>query len=197
MPRTPPPRHLWLDFVNSEGNAGRPDALGSFESYVVWLERHDLLEEERGVLLRRRAQLQPAGATAALLEARRVRTALGLLTERGSTAERGRQIALSELNRILGRSAGMRQIEPDASGGFRWHFEPAGDAFAGLLLPLVESASESLIRNELDRIRRCAAMDCRTVFLDTSRNGKRRWCHMARCGNREKQRRRSARNANP
>jgi predicted RNA-binding Zn ribbon-like protein len=155
---------------------------------VVWLEQHDLLTEERGGLLRRRAQLQPAGATAALLEARRVRAALGLLATNAPAPDRGRQVALTELNRILGRSAGMRQIEQDEDGTFRWHFEPAGDAFAGLLLPLVESATESLIAGELPRVKRCAAAGCRRAFLDGTKNGSRKWCAMARCGNREKQR---------
>lgn len=189
MPPVSPPLRLWLDFVNTEERSTRRDTLGSFEAYVVWMESHELLSDERGGLLRRRAQLQPAGATAALLEARRVRAALSLLAERGPTAERGRQVALTELNRILGRSAGMRQIEALEDGSFRWHFEPTGDAFAGLLLPVVESATESLITGELTRVKRCAAEECGTVFLDTTKNGSRRWCDMATCGNREKQRR--------
>jgi predicted RNA-binding Zn ribbon-like protein len=35
----------------------------------------------------------------------------------------------------------------------------------------------------------CAAQDCSWVFLDTSKNKKRRWCDMSDCGNREKARR--------
>ena len=188
-PVSPPPIRLWLDFVNTEERSARRDALGSFEAYVVWMESHELLRDERGGLLRRRAQLQPAGATAALLEARRVRAALALLADRGPLADRGRLVAINELNRILGRSAGMRQIEELEDGRFRWHFEPTGDAFAGLLLPVVESATESLISGELARVKRCAAATCGTVFLDTTKNRSRRWCTMAACGNREKQRR--------
>ncbi|WP_206003408.1 MULTISPECIES: CGNR zinc finger domain-containing protein [unclassified Rhodococcus (in: high G+C Gram-positive bacteria)] len=37
-----------------------------------------------------------------------------------------------------------------------------------------------------ERIKRCAADDCAIVFADTSRAGTRRWCSMARCGNRDK-----------
>ncbi|MCI0385954.1 ABATE domain-containing protein [Streptomyces sp. CNQ085] len=36
------------------------------------------------------------------------------------------------------------------------------------------------------RIRECASDDCRLVFVDTSRPGRRRWCSMERCGNRHK-----------
>jgi predicted RNA-binding Zn ribbon-like protein len=43
-----------------------------------------------------------------------------------------------------------------------------------------------LLRDRADRIRRCAHPDCVLWFLDTSRNGTRRWCSMAGCGNRAK-----------
>jgi predicted RNA-binding Zn ribbon-like protein len=38
------------------------------------------------------------------------------------------------------------------------------------------------------RVKVCAAPDCRWAFLDTSRNGTRRWCDMSDCGNRAKNR---------
>jgi predicted RNA-binding Zn ribbon-like protein len=34
-----------------------------------------------------------------------------------------------------------------------------------------------------DRIRECENPKCSLIFVDTSRPGKRRWCHMDRCGN--------------
>ena len=33
------------------------------------------------------------------------------------------------------------------------------------------------------RVRECAAADCRLLFVDASRPGRRQWCSMARCGN--------------
>ncbi|WP_369193120.1 CGNR zinc finger domain-containing protein [Streptomyces djakartensis] len=44
-----------------------------------------------------------------------------------------------------------------------------------------------------DRIRGCAHPSWALHFLDTSRNGTRRWCSMAVCGNRAKASRRHAR----
>ncbi|MFJ2862555.1 CGNR zinc finger domain-containing protein [Kitasatospora sp. NPDC087314] len=37
-----------------------------------------------------------------------------------------------------------------------------------------------------DRVRECGAHNCRLIFVDTSRPGRRRWCSMERCGNRHK-----------
>lgn len=39
-----------------------------------------------------------------------------------------------------------------------------------------------------DRVRVCAAADCGLLFVDASRPGRRRWCSMERCGNRQKTR---------
>ena len=46
-----------------------------------------------------------------------------------------------------------------------------------------------LSENGQQRIRRCTNDDCLWLFLDESKNGTRRWCDMASCGNRAKARR--------
>ena len=73
-----------------------------------------------------------------------------------------------------------------AARGFVRNFVTVGDVFAGLLIPVVESAADALVSGELLRVRRCADARCARVFYDASRNGKRRWCEMATCGNRAK-----------
>ncbi|NBM18029.1 CGNR zinc finger domain-containing protein [Streptomyces sp. GC420] len=50
-----------------------------------------------------------------------------------------------------------------------------------------------LLRTAPDRIRACAHEACVLHFFDTSRNGTRRWCSMAACGNRAKASRHYAR----
>jgi predicted RNA-binding Zn ribbon-like protein len=46
-----------------------------------------------------------------------------------------------------------------------------------------------------ERIRECGAHNCHLLFVDTSRPGRRRWCAMEHCGNREKVRAHRARHA--
>ncbi|MFD3543048.1 CGNR zinc finger domain-containing protein [Streptomyces sp. NPDC058662] len=50
-----------------------------------------------------------------------------------------------------------------------------------------------LLGSAPDRIRACASGSCVLHFFDTSRNGTRRWCSMAACGNRAKASRHYAR----
>ncbi len=177
---------LWLDFVNSEHGLRRFDSLRDFEMMVRWLEAAAVLDAERSSGIRRRAQQQPAGAAAALVDARRVRAALRSLAERGPMSERVRTEGLAEINRVLGRSAGTRRVDLRTDGTFIRSFVPVGDAFAGLVIPVVESAADALILGELSRVRRCADPRCHRVFFDNTKNGRRRWCDMATCGNRAK-----------
>ncbi len=128
-----------------------------------------------------------------MVDARRVRLALRALAERGASDAGAREDAVAEINRVLGRSAGIRRLEAHGDGSFTRAFVPEGDAFAGLMIPLVESAADALIREELARVRRCADPRCHRVFYDVTRNGGRRWCDMATCGNRAKAARHRAR----
>lgn len=179
---------LWLDFVNTDDlrRGVRIDVLRDFDALVQWLGATGILDGERAAGIARRAEQQPAGAAAALVDARRVRAALRNLAERGAVVEKARADALAEINRVLGRSAGTRRVEFSDDGAFRQSFVPVGDAFAGLMIPVVESAAEALVNDELVRVRRCADGRCPRVFFDSTRNGRRRWCDMATCGNRAK-----------
>lgn len=184
---------LWLDFVNTDGGTHAIDAVADFDGLVAWLETAIALDVERAQMMRRRAMQQPSGATAALVDARRVRAALRTLAERGAVTPQVRLDALGEINRVLGRSAGTRRLEIRSDGTFSRSFVPVGDAFAGLMIPIVESAADALILGELPRVRRCADPRCARVFFDGTKNAARRWCDMATCGNRAKAARHRAR----
>ncbi|MCE2942373.1 MAG: CGNR zinc finger domain-containing protein [Gemmatimonadota bacterium] len=188
-------RRLWLDFVNTDAatHGVRSDVLVDFGRWLAWLVAAGVLEAGRAPVLAQRADLQPTGATAALVDARRMRAALRALAERGEAAgerpARVREAALTEVNRVLARSAGTRRLEVAGDGRVFRSFVPGGEAFAALLLPVAESAADALVAGDLARIRRCAAPGCERVFLDETKNRARRWCAMRGCGNREKQRR--------
>jgi predicted RNA-binding Zn ribbon-like protein len=80
------------------------------------------------------------------------------------------------------RQAGAASIRP-------------GQVLATLARDAVTLFTEAASAEGAGRIRRCSAEDCRMVFHDESRTGTRRWCSMARCGNRAKVRAFRARSA--
>ena len=204
MPDAPVPAfvfvgsRLWLDFVNTDdARLGvRLDTIDAFDKYVDWLEAAQLIDAARASALRRRALDQPSGATAALVEARRIRAALRALLERGRgpAGQLARDGAVAEINRVLGRAVGTRRVDAVEDRYVRT-FVPVGDVFGGLVIPIVESAVDSLVRGEFDRIRGCADRRCPRHFADDTKSHTRRWCDMRTCGNRAKAQRRRRRSA--
>jgi predicted RNA-binding Zn ribbon-like protein len=61
------------------------------------------------------------------------------------------------------------------------------DALAGLSA-IVAELYDGSVRGTLDRLKMCAAEECRRVFYDRSKPATRRWCMSTLCGNRMKTR---------
>jgi predicted RNA-binding Zn ribbon-like protein len=61
------------------------------------------------------------------------------------------------------------------------------DALAGLST-LAAELYDGSVRGTLDRLKMCAAEECRRVFFDRSKPATRRWCMSSLCGNRTKTR---------
>jgi len=61
------------------------------------------------------------------------------------------------------------------------------DALAGLSVVVAEMYDGS-VGGTLDRLKMCAAEECRRVFFDRSKPATRRWCMSTLCGNRTKTR---------
>lgn len=74
-------------------------------------------------------------------------------------------------------------------------FVPEGGAADRVIGAAMSSVYEARERGTFDRLKVCAESSCRFAFYDRSKNGSGRWCSMAVCGNRNKARRRRARNA--
>ncbi|HXV44721.1 MAG TPA: CGNR zinc finger domain-containing protein, partial [Anaerolineae bacterium] len=73
---------------------------------------------------------------------------------------------------------------------FEWQWLQNMDALDGMLWPIAWSAADLLTSANLARVRQCARSEgCDWLFVDTSKNGSRRWCSMNLCGSRDKGRR--------
>ncbi|MDE0854718.1 MAG: ABATE domain-containing protein, partial [Nevskia sp.] len=60
------------------------------------------------------------------------------------------------------------------------------DAPVALLVPVAESLARLLAEADFGLVRACESADCTLWFYDQTRSHHRRWCSMARCGNRHK-----------
>jgi predicted RNA-binding Zn ribbon-like protein len=108
----------------------------------------------------------------------------------------GREVRRDDLA-VLGRAAADAAAHTHLvphDGGFRWTVDAAAlRTLEGPLWPLVRSATDLLTSSEVSTVRECALETCSWLFLDHSKNQKRRWCDMKVCGNRSKARRHYAR----
>lgn len=78
----------------------------------------------------------------------------------------------------------------DGSRRLSW---PERDVAGSVLWPVAAAAGRLVVSTELAQVKRCAG--CHWLFVDRSRNGRRRWCTMSDCGTQEKMRRYTARRA--
>jgi predicted RNA-binding Zn ribbon-like protein len=175
--------HLALDFLNTaprqEGD--RPDLISAPDRVVAWLSRAGLAFPEDG---RRLAESPPLGRVLTT-EARALREALGEAVDAFARGTVLPEPALFALNRVLDARRVCVRAEPTGvTAALR---ETAELRFPlGLLTPVAVAAVELLAAGDRMRLRQCAAAGCGLWFYDASRNGRRRWCSMARCGNRAK-----------
>jgi predicted RNA-binding Zn ribbon-like protein len=69
---------------------------------------------------------------------------------------------------------------------FEWKFESDSYDLFTPLRPIARDAAELLASDRLEYVRACASKTCEWLFLDESKNHRRRWCDMTKCGNRAK-----------
>lgn len=121
-----------------------------------------------------------------------------------------RALALRELvYEVFSRVAEGKKLEPETIRAFQRvyqnairhaEFHPVGSHYQlawpaadhpleGVLHEIIRSAADLLTSRALMRVGQCSGETCSWLFVDTSRNGRRRWCDMKACGNRDKVRR--------
>jgi predicted RNA-binding Zn ribbon-like protein len=187
---------LCLDFVNTLDDRPAPRPKESLESYgdlVTFARMTGSLPDGLLVALRTEAQGRPDEAEAALTHARTIREAAYRLF---LALVEGRAIPgadLDTLNATLARAMSRTRLVDLGDGRFGWAWEGLPVDLMAPVWPVVRSIADLLTSPELVALRLCASETCNWLFLDTSRNGSRRWCSMRTCGNRAKARRHHAR----
>lgn len=164
------------------------DKLGNLEDIVHWFRHADLiddLEHQHFVAVVRRSSWHTVTAFEQLIDFREALYRLLLPMALDHSAD---QVSLDALNQALADTADQRLLVLTPAGViWRWRVgDDLGSMTAGFIGRLAVQASELLTSGDLSRLRVCATPDCDWLFLDTSKNGRRRWCQMNVCGAREK-----------
>ena len=91
---------------------------------------------------------------------------------------------------------GRARIRVDPEGRVRFEVEP-GHGVDGALMRLLIIVRDAQVDGTWERLKACGNDECRWAFYDRSHSRRGRWCDMAGCGNRMKNRSLRARRRRP
>ena len=184
--------NLALDFANtvhSHGTGNPRDELKTPEDLVEWASQAGLLrdKEARQFGRSRNKPEQIRSNDARFRHALALRELLYEIFNRVAQGKKPRRQALDALQGLY-RDATRRAEFQAGDKHYRMNW-PEIDPLERVWQTIIRSAADLLTSEALTRVRQCAGETCSWLFLDTSRNGMRRWCDMQACGNRSKVRR--------
>ncbi|HEX8598738.1 MAG TPA: ABATE domain-containing protein [Chloroflexia bacterium] len=91
------------------------------------------------------------------------------------------------LNEVITDAQDQVHLAPSlTAGSFEWRWKSETPQFDMLRWAAARSLAELLTSEDLKKVKSCPGEGCAFLFMDLSRNGKRRWCEMDLCGNRNK-----------
>ncbi|HKP27290.1 MAG TPA: ABATE domain-containing protein [Dongiaceae bacterium] len=176
-----------LDFLNTtsgRGTTDRREHLHTYGDLLAWTHHAGLLSAEDTLALARLARGKPAGARRMLAQAVTLRETLHVVFE--ATVHR-REVpadAVVRLNRFIAGTAKVTQLAP--TKGLLWRWSSESRRLGRPLWPIIRCAADLLTAGPLNRVKMCSGQACGWMFLDETRNGRRRWCEMQVCGSRAK-----------
>ncbi|HTZ97031.1 MAG TPA: ABATE domain-containing protein [Terriglobales bacterium] len=184
--------NLCLDFANTINYWAEPDLrkelITDYPRLLQWAEESGAISRKTAEDLRELAADAPGNAQSALRSAIQLRDIIynifaAIAHRRGIPST-----ALAGLNKAVQRAFEHAQIS-HANRHFAWEWVLPERSLDTMLWPVARAAADLLTSDDLPLVRQCASEDCAWLFLDKSKNHRRRWCDMKICGNRNKARR--------
>ncbi|WP_426295055.1 CGNR zinc finger domain-containing protein [Dyadobacter endophyticus] len=173
----------FVNTVNTRKPAPEFDYLETFEDVLTWSAKAESLDRAQLQSLSEYAVQKPDAALAVLqdvIEAREMLYGLFSAIAKGTPPD---VTVTDAFNQRL--SIAFQRIHLTfGPAGAEIHLGGKGVSLDEPLLPVLKSAFDILTRDGFERIKECPR--CGWLFLDTSKNGKRKWCDMNVCGSREK-----------
>jgi predicted RNA-binding Zn ribbon-like protein len=168
---------LAIDFANSTQS--------DWAGFIRFLEASRVVSPERSAQLLPLSQSDPQAADQLLYRVARLRDALRKIFRALVHREKVSREWVAPVNEILRITEGHDELMW-VNEQWRLEFLARESGSEWLLATIARSAAEILVEGPAARLRLCANPACGLFFSDLSRTRRRRWCSMARCGNRHK-----------
>jgi predicted RNA-binding Zn ribbon-like protein len=183
---------LCLDFINTLDNRPIPERrkelLLTYQDLADWAVQAGALSPLQRTSLLRAAAIHPKGAEQALNKAIALRECLYRIISSVLPNRRAASDDIVAFNGYQGEAFSNLQLKPWRRGGYRLGWKEDPSRLDSILWLIVRSASDLLTSPDLENVHECDMPSCRWIFVDRSKNHRRRWCDMKVCGNRAKAR---------
>jgi predicted RNA-binding Zn ribbon-like protein len=182
---------LCIDFVNTLGWRGREvpaEELINYSDLITWSRLVGIITPQDTNKLFEKADRHSADGKKVLLGAIDLRETIYRIFAAIIENQNPAKEDLAAFNSYLANAMVLSQIT-NTKNSFQW--ESCGDKskMDWVLNPIIRSAADLLVSDELKKLKSCSDPQCGWLFLDISRNQSRRWCDMKDCGNRAKAKR--------
>ena len=180
-----------LDFADTVDNrtSDHPrELLTDYGRLLQWGEEAGVIGAKTAERLRHLAAEAPGNAQTTLRNSIQLRDTIYEIFSAVAQRRVIPSTALAILNKAVRQAAQHAQLV-HSSRRLTWEWiEPEG-SLDSMLWPVSRAAAELLVGEEIGYVRQCASETCSWLFLDKTKNHRRRWCDMKTCGNRDKARR--------
>jgi predicted RNA-binding Zn ribbon-like protein len=177
--------HPVLDLANTVEHRGHEpagDCLADYPAFLAWCARAGVLNARDAGRLKAHAIAHPHAAKDALRRVVELRELVHAAFDAVCAGRRVSAETLAKLDSYALRAFAHLRLR-DGAAGPCWDWDAGSDPLERPLWVLTRLAVALLTDERRRFIRRCRNPNCDWLFLDTSRNQRRRWCDTRTCGN--------------
>lgn len=173
---------LCLDFVNTvpdRFDGSNRDHLSNFNDLIYWARKVGILDKAAFAALEKAGQVNERKARDFFTEALGIRDLIYWIFRAIALKQKVRPADIGTLNKLTSKYFQFLEVVFQKDR-FKEEWNSPPGHFYAVTGPIVKSAHQLLLSDTLIRIKECP--NCGWLFLDTTKNGKRKWCSMEDCG---------------
>lgn len=179
-----------FDFTNTISNRNDPDYfdyLTKYDDFVDWINKIKLLPKGKMDAIAAFSKSHTRKSADTLRQIIEVREVVFKLFSSLAQQQKADRETVDAFNGFFSEALSNMRVEVGRKEVATSFIVSEKTILKEPLYILVKYAFDTLSTQSFDRIKECPT--CRWLFLDTTKNGKRRWCNMQVCGSNDKARR--------